>query len=283
MTNKKTAQDRIEILYRATSRPVLAGLAFLMTVGLGCSRETSIYPDPAPPADTAIVSPGQTDTRFPLPDDFYNHSVNRASIQVQPDGVSATSKAFHFKTESDANSADSFNGSGTGNRAILGFSPEDLYRSPLATADILTFDARSFAGTEKISIHLQVDLLCNGSSLHVLTADSELLSNSPESDGYTRFTADQSAAIWRADHAIVDPDSANILVPAAGAAASLDALKARYTAACLRTGITNAADLPKGIPTAAIQWALGSDDTTTQNSVFVRRLSIGSEVFEGLE
>src|SRR4051812_851624 len=88
----------------------------VFTLGLGCSRQTAVYSDPAVPG---AVNPS-TDNSTLLPGDFANQSVNRASVEKHLDGVSATSKAIRFQTSSGSNSVGAFNGPGTGNRAING-------------------------------------------------------------------------------------------------------------------------------------------------------------------
>ena len=243
------------------------------TIGLfvavvGCSRETKVYSDPAAPA---AVTPVSTDGRAFLPKDFYNQSVNRASVELQPDGVSSTSKALRFQTSLGTNTAGGFNGAGLGNRAVVGIG--SWSGRPVNQAEPITFDAKNFAGAESVGANLQIDLACDGATFKVVNAngaDIGVQSHVSAGDGYTRFTASTLAAIWLSPTAaILDPDTSAVLVPATGTPVSLSALLA--------------VDLAKGVPTAAILLSLGSDSTTTNNSTFVRRLTIGSEIFEGLE
>ncbi len=254
----------------------------LIAMNVACSRETSVYTDPKAPAS---VTPVSTDTRAYLPKEFYGQSVNRATVEIQPDGVTANSKALRFQTVSGTSDVGGFNGSGTGNRAILGLG--SLHGTPVSQAEPVTFDAKTFTGAEAIGVSLQIDLACDAAQIHVLSAAGSAIASettSSSGDGYTRFSASIASSIWLARTApILDPDNASILVPTSGTPVSLSALLAKYPAACLKNAATTAGDLPKGIPTAAVLWTLGQDSTTTLNSTFIRRLTVGSQVFEGLE
>lgn len=260
-------------------RIALSTICLLASV-VGCSRETKVYSDPA-----AAVAPVSTDGRAFLPKDFYNQSVNQAAVELQPDGVSSTSKALRFQTSRGANAAGGFNGSGVGNRAIVGIG--SWSNRPVSQAEPISFDAKNFAGAESVGANLQIDLTCDGVTLKVVNAsgaDIGFQSHTTAADGYTRFTASTLAAIWLSPTgAILDPTTSAVLVPASGTPVSLSALLAKFPAACLKNAVTGAVDLAKGIPTAGILLSLGSDSTTTNNSTFVRRLTIGSEVFEAFE
>ncbi len=254
----------------------------LIVTNVACSRETSVYSDPKSPA---LVTPVSTDTRAYLPKDFYGQSVNRATVEIQPDGTSSSSKALRFQVASGTNDVGGFNGSGVGSRAILGLG--SFHGTPVAQAEPVTFDAKNFAGAEAIGISLQIDLSCDAVHIHVVTASGAAVAAEPNSstgDGYTRFSASTNRAIWLAPNGpIVDPATSTILVPASGAPVTLADLLAKYPAACQKNAATGAEELPKGIPTAPVLGTLGRDSTTTLNSTYVRRLSVGSQVFEGLE
>ena len=263
--------------FSLTALVVSTGLSSLV----GCARETSVYSDPSSPAAVTPVSTGGNG----LPTNFYNQSVNRASVEIQPDGVSADSKALRFQTSSGTNDTGGFNGTGVGNRAVLGLG--SWHARPVSQAEPISFDAQSFAGSEAIGVSLQIDLKCDGTEIRVVGASGAAIATETTSsggDGYTRFTASLAKPIWNASgNPILSSDASYVIVPSSGSRVSLTALLSEYPAACLRNASTSASDLPKGIPTAAVLWALGQDSTSAVNSVFVRRLSVGSEVFEGLE
>ncbi len=266
-------------------KTIFAITVLFVGTGLGCSRESTVYPDPAAPAAPSAVTPVSTDGRAFLPKDFYNQSVNRASVEIQPDGVTATSKSLRFQTSSGTNPAGGFNGAGLGNRAIVGIN--GWHSRPVAQAEPVTFDAKNFSGTEKIGVNLQLDLKCDGTAFHVVNAagaDIAVQSNSSAGDGYTRFTASTLAAVWLSPTAsILDPDTAAVLVPASGTPVTLSALLAKFPLACLKNAATSAIDLADRVPTAAVLISLGGDGTATVNSTFLRRLTIGSSVFESFE
>ncbi len=269
------------------NRPKTTFAIALMTlgIGIGCSRQSTVYPDPAAPQAPAAVMPVSTDGRAFLPKEFYNQSVNRASVEIQPDGVSATSKSIRFQTSSGSNPAGGFNGVGLGNRAIVGIN--GWHSRPVAQAEPITFDARNFSGVEKIGVNLQIDLKCDGTALYVVNAkgsDIAVQNNSPAGDGYTRFTASTLAAVWLSPtSSILDPDTSAVLVPASGTAVTLSALLTKFPLACLKNAATSAIDLAARVPTAAVLISLGDDATATVNTTFVRRLTIGSAVHESFE
>lgn len=264
------------------------GLAIVMCAALGvygsvgCSRNTSVYADPSP---LAAVTPVSTDARAFLPKDFYNQSVGHASVELQPDGITAASKAIQFQTAIDANASGGFNGSGVGNRAVLGNGA--WHGRPVAQAEPVTFDAKNYSGSEAVGVNLQIDLACDGVSIRVVNAaggDIGLQNHAAAGDGYTRFTASTSVKIWLSPtSAILDPDNSAVLVPATGTPVTLQALLAKFPAACLKNASTGAKDLANGVPTAGLSLALGTDSTLTINRTFVRRITIGSEVYAGLE
>lgn len=260
-------------------------VAFLGPVTVGCSRETSVYSDPTP---LTPVSPATTQPSSKLPENFFDQSINFARATVQPDGFSADGKVIEFRTSPGTNAPGSFNGSGQGNKALLGF---DLWKMPIQQIEPLTFDAKTLAGTESIGIGLQLDLACDGTSLkHVIAlgTDVSTLSLPADSDGFSRHTVSIHDAIWSSDSeaaptAILNPDDNSILVPALGTAkSSLTSLISRYPAACLRNGIVNGSELPLSLPTAALQWTLGRANTNTSNVTHIIRLSLGSQQFADL-
>jgi hypothetical protein len=265
---------------------VLTAISYLLLLGnTACSRETAIYSDPAP---ASPITPAATNTSN-LPKDFYDQSVGQAKAQVQPDGVSATSKAIELKTTAGVNAVGAFNGGiGTGSKAILGF---NIWREPILNVFPLGHDVQKFAGSEVVGVSLQVDLSCDGNSLHHLIAHGSALtaySSGAGSNGYSRVEIRHSDPVWVIDSGdglpLRNPDDLTILVPADGNPPStLNALLARYPNACVSNGKTAAKSVAKGIPTAGVQWSLGLDDTTDTNSSFLKRLRVGSDIFEELE
>lgn len=259
-----------------------AALAVLnAALSLACSRENKIYSDPSV---SSSLTPVAT-TPSNLPEDFFNQSVNRASVEIQPETVSSDARAIRFQTETGANPVGAFNGAGTGNSAILGIS--SWSGLPVTQAEPLTFDAKNYVGSLKISVSLQIDLSCDGADIRVVRASGTDIESQPTialGDGYVRFAASLDAPIWLSrSQPILDPVSGDTLLSDSGPSSSLQALLAKYPAACLKTAATTAAELPLGIPTAAILWSLGDDTTINANVVFARRLTVGSEIYENLQ
>ncbi|MBN8542003.1 MAG: hypothetical protein J0L82_16540 [Deltaproteobacteria bacterium] len=261
-------------------------VALLGPVTISCSRETSVYSDPSPVAGP--ITPATTQPSSKLPEQFFDQSINLARATLQPDGFSADGKVIELKTLAGTSATGSFNGPGQGNKALLGL---DFWKVPVQQIEPLTFDSKVLAGTESIGLALQIDLLCDGTSLKhlvALGADVSLQSTPPDSDGFSRHTVSIHDSIWSADSeitpsAILNPDDNSVLVPALGnGKSSLTDLLLRYPAACVRNGSVPGSELPLGVPTAAIQWTLGRATTTNANVSHVIRLSVGSQQFDGL-
>lgn len=262
-------------------------VAVLGPISVGCSRETSVYSDPAP-VNLDPVAPSTTQPSSKLPEQFFDQSINFARATMQPDGFTSDGKVIELKTSPGTSPTGSFNGPAQGNKALLGL---DFWKVPVQQAEPLTFDSKILAGTESIGIGLQLDLACDGTSLKHLVAlgsDVALLASPADSDGFSRHTVSIHDAIWASDSDVVptpvlNPDDNSTLVPALGAGkSSLTALLQRYPAACLRNGNINGSELPVGVPTAAIHWTLGRATTTNANVAHIIRFSLGGLQFDGL-
>lgn len=270
-------------------KPGLLLLApLLVALSIGCSRETKVYQDPLDPVsiDDTTEPPITTDGRALLPTGFYNQSVNCALVDVALDGATADSKAIRLQTLPGTNDVGSFNGTGQGNRALLGLAPYGDVQLSMLTG--ITFDSKSLVGTETVSVHLIVDLACDGTSIRVLTANKASLgSGTSVADGYTRFSALLNEARWKANGAaITDPDDGSVTLVAGTADASasaLDAFLVKYPAACLKNTASGDDDMPKSLPTAAVLFSLGDSSTTTANTAFIKRITVGDDVYDGLE
>lgn len=255
-------------------------VAFL---GVGCSRGNSVYSDPE--NVQVHITPIVIDDGSVLPKDFNNQSVNGASVALELDGITSSSKSIRFQTNPQTNATGSFNGPGQGNRAILGLGTWSS--RPVPQAEPITFDSKDLLGTETVGVNLQIDLKCDGTSIRVVNASGAAISNQgPVSavDGYSRFSVSLESPLWISPTAdILDPDTRAVLVSSNGAPVSLHALLVKFPAACLKNASTGAIDLARGVSTSAISWSVGDAATTGGNAVRVRRFSVGSEVYEGLQ
>lgn len=262
-------------------------VALFGPIAVGCSRETSVYSDPAP-ISPVPVTPATTQPSSKLPEQFFDQSVNLARATMQPDGITADGKVIELKTSTGTSSTGSYNGPAQGNKSILGL---DFWKVPVQQVEPLTFDSKVLAGTESIGVGLQIDLHCDETSLkHVFATgpDVALLSSPPDADGFSRHTVSIQDAVWSSDSEIVpmpilNPDDNSVLVPALGSGkSSLAALLLRYPAACLRNGTVSGSELPAAIPTAAVQWTLGRATTTNANVAHIIRLGLGAQQYDDL-
>jgi hypothetical protein len=128
-------------------KTIFATSVLMLALGLGCSRESAVYPDPV---SAAVLNPTTDSTA--LSSDFANQSVNRASVERSSDSVTTASKAIRFETSAGSNVIGGFNGTGTGNRALLGIN--GWHSRPVAQAEPITFDAKNFKGAENVGTAL---------------------------------------------------------------------------------------------------------------------------------
>lgn len=257
------------------------GLAVWLTLSLlGCSRDTTIFEEKAP----EMVLPISTDGRVLLPRDFYDQSAGRAQVETQLDGITSTSKAIRFQTQGGASASGTYNGTGTGNRALLGLG--SWHAKPLGSLTDMRWEAKSDFGTLLVGVILQIDLKCDGSNIVVAEARPAALSAPiAKTDGYAEYRALLTDLAWISLKAqVLHPTTgAELLSTNTSSPRALSDVYAAYPAACLKNVATGAASLPKNIPTAAILWSLGDDANTASSSLFIRRFQVGSEEYKDLE
>jgi hypothetical protein len=259
------------------------GLIPLAAMAIGCARETTVYSDPAAAAVTPQTTPVSTDGRTVLPVYMYDQSVNRGRVDLALDGSSASSTALRLDISPGVNPQGSFNGTGTGNRAILGIAAHNS--ALLSALNSVTFDTKIFVGTEAVSVSLIADLACDGSNVHVLTANgADLGSGTAKANGYTRYSAGTNESKWKVEGSAI-MDGATTLVPSTSQAgtASLDALIAKFPNACLKNTAVSADSLPQGLVMAGVMLTLGSDSSVAMSGAFVNRISVGSTVYDKME
>jgi len=249
-------------------------LAFLTAA---CGHENKLYRDPARPMVTPAIANTQA-SRLPL--DFFDQSVNLATAEVSLDGTTTTSLAILLEANAGTSPAGGFNGSGTGNRALLGLainSPRKLSSIPGG----ITFDAKSISGSEKIGVSLLMDLDCTGASTRVLNATAvNLAPGTAQAAGYIRFSAAFDETRWLVSGSdITDPGNpATVLIPSSGGAVALTDLIAKFPNVCIHNATNSDDALPKGLASAGVLFTLGDPTTATLNQVFINRISVGSTV-----
>ncbi len=273
MTN---AQSLTPSRKKALFSALLAVTTALTTVA--CGHENKLYRDPDPPMVTPAIA--STQPGSPLPQDFFDQSINLASSEIALDGTTTTSIAILLETKAGTSPAGGFNGSGTGHRAVLGIAINTPKKLSALTGGI-TFDAKTITGSEKIAVSILVDLDCTGTSTRVLTAlGADLAPGTAQADSYTRFSADFTQARWLVSGSdITDPGNpATILVPGSGSPADLTALISKYPNACIHNAINADDALAKGLASAGVLLTLGTPTTTSLNQAFINRVTIGSTV-----
>ena len=259
-----------------------------LTIGmLGCGRENKLYPNANDPRQSFGIGaegpPGQTgqDGRDYLPAGFFDHSVNQASVDLALDGSTAESVALRLRTQPIDNDPGAYNGTGDGNKAILGLSQYD--NTSLQSFDSISFESKVFAGSQQLYVNLIVDLYCDGSNLKIVVADfTSLGSSTPLSYGYSGWYAAASQAKWRAVGGIQDPAiPANTILPSHLALGSgkLSDVAAAYPFACLVNAETGDGGMPKGQPTSAVMLILGDSTTKSFNGAFVRQITVNADTY----
>ncbi len=256
-----------------------------LSLTAACGRETKIYNDPKPDTGAQDVPPSIIIEPRSLPTGFFDQSVNQAVVDLALDGDSKV--AVRMKTSSQTQAAGGFNGTGGGNRALLGLGKHsDLKVTELSS---ITFDRKTIEGSEPLTVLLSVDLQCDGSSTRLLSADSQKLEPgaTPQADDYSRINADLALEVWSVSgQAIVDPSDATLeLVSSVSDAKpkSLTKFMQAYPKACLKNAKTQDDGLPKNLTTAGILISLGTPDTKTNSTTFINRVSVGNTVYEASE
>ncbi len=274
----------------------LVALALAPLALLGCGEPegpATSGAGAAPPGPTTVQQttvdegPADTPSRRPpssrslagtvctaLPPAFADHSVNGASAKPIQDDASVVC-AMRLETSPGARPPGAFNGSGTGSKSIAGVGLHD--RKKLSTLSTITFDAKRATGKQMLYVNLVVDLACDGVSRKILVVDpSDLGAPEPVADGYARYTVAASGAQWRVVGGITE-----VLPPHVGAdpARNLDTFLETYPEACLANAATGDNGMPAGVVTSGILLVVGDSNTTTAEGWFVRRVTVGDDVY----
>lgn len=249
----------------------------------GCGRDNKIYSDPIEPSGDE--EPRLIDGRKSLPTGFFDHSVNQASAEMALDGTTERSVAIRLITWPETNHYYAFNGSGGGNRALLGIARYSGHK--LSEIGSISFDAKILEPSHKVEVLLVADLHCDGSDIRVLIADADALESSDVDDvgdGYFRYRAGINDPKWKAlDDSIMDPENLTTeLVPWDGGleTADLTALIDAYPNACIRNSVTNESEMPRALPVSGILFSLGHRFHTYYAGAFIRRIEIGADVYD---
>lgn len=249
----------------------------------GCGRDNKIYSDPIVPSGDE--EPRLIDGRKSLPPGFFDHSVNQASVEMSLDGTTDRSVAIRLITWPERNRDHAFNGSGRGNRALLGIAHYSGRK--LSEIGNISFDAKLIVPAHNVELLLVTDLYCDGSDIRVLIADADALSSFDfdlAGDGYIRYRAGLNDQKWKAlDNPIMDPENPAIeLIPDASGldAADLTALIDAYPNACIRNSVTKESEMPRELPVSGVLFSLGHNMHIDYAGAFIRRIEIGTDVYD---
>lgn len=265
--------EKLSALSKSSSFAILLLGSLLFTGTLGCGRANKVYPD----RSSVGTNTNGDDTVHigdrTLPKNFVDQSANKGSASL------TSQKDIELKVLAGANADGAFNGSGTGNLAILGLSAFNQKR--LADVGTISFDSKTTLGTSKASLVLLVDLECkaviDARALFVETPDE----GGAQSDGFTRQDVKAAAAVWTVTGTDLKDGQGNTLI-SASQPGPLTSLLAAYPDACLRNANSQEPTLTK-IPTAGLMITLGSPTTVDQAHVLIRRIEIGTQVFDSTD
>ncbi len=261
----------------------VAGLLLLGAMALSCSSD----PEPAG-ADLGLPDRGPVsqqldlpvfdlvgadlpgvDAAAPAPDlwavdtapssQLRDHSVNQASATSAGGGVVVLS------TQAQQNAAGAFNGSGTGNKAILGVAGYDGVK--LASLSAIEVQATRLKGKGTHYLNLLVDLTCAGGALKILVYDQLKIGTS---------SFDLSKDSFRV---VRNLDGKNT-PPWLGVSYTLAQLTKDHPAACLRDAVSHDSGMPAGVKLSALLVILGDSMNQSEHQVKVTSLKVGGVVIQ---
>ena len=280
--NQKRAQhaDKLNALARQFSTAALLVTALLSAAR---SRGTTTYSaDPQPESTSSTVT--IIDGSNTLPKGFYDQSANAGHAELALDGTTSTSLAIRLWTQPVTNAAGGFNGTGTGNRAILGNDNYDTVA--LTKIQPITFDGQYYgSGTATMSVSVIVDFNCDQTTIRVFSANSTALQSGVTaiaSSTYDHFDAGFDQNIWQVSGSSLLDSSSNVVVPSisSGKTSTLTAFMTANPKACLTNIASGDTNLPNGLPTAGLLFTLGTPSTTDANGAFISKITVGSDSFE---
>jgi hypothetical protein len=251
-----------------SARALALVFAPLLVVGsLGCGRTNKVYPDRSSTGTNAQGDDTVSADGRDLPKNFVNQSANLGSA------VLTSEKRIELKTLAGTKTEGSFNGAGTGSLAVLGLTAYDQTR--LSDLSTLTLEFKKTFGTANFSAVLLIDLECDfKSGVRALFAENL----TGVEDDFKTVDISSHASVWKVKSADLKGPQDQVLVSAT-TPGSLDALLTIYPNACLRNAKSDEPSLPK-TQMAGLALTLGSPTTVDQNHVLVRRIEIGTRVYD---
>lgn len=211
-------------------------------------------------------------------------SVNNAEVTVQT--TLAGDKVLLLDVDPGTFPPGSYNGGGTGSKAILGIN--NFNGSPLADLNSLQYTERPYSDQAIASIlyiNIIIDLECDGNQIKILTADPEL--NSPpiavDADGFSTYRIEEDDKQFRAVGGLDDPNGNEIASPTnpgVGQFASFNDITAAYPNACIVKTATGDGGMPKSpIETSGILLVVGSSSTNYNTGAEIKEIKFNDEVY----
>jgi hypothetical protein len=239
------------------------------------------------PQDTEDTLPGGFVDNCEVPDGpglagVCNQSVNNADV-VAP---TASDGALVITTAGGASPIGSFNGRGTGNRALAGF---HAYTGTRVNAiGNLSYDGKQITGPRGLDFVLVVDLECSGTGpFKVLTAPFELLTSEviDATEEINRFSAIASAEVWYATLGLDAPDGTEVMIDRdVGATdglpgARLSVLEPYWPNACVRNIVSEDPEMPVTTRVSGVMLSLGrGSDSLNRNEWRVSRVEFSGDI-----
>jgi hypothetical protein len=185
-------------------------------------------------------------------DSLEDHSVNNTSYDVTLD---RGRRVLELNVVGGSNPAGGFNGSGDGNKVILGLKGYD--GTPLADLNRITLDYRTVSGDQSPYVNLNIDLDCDGFSLE-------------QGDRIAALMAPAFSTHWRTLSA--GPNTSIGLYPG-NTSSTLATLLKDAPNACLADAATGDRGMPAGDEvTEAIVFVAGDSITTTAQTIRIDEL-----------
>lgn len=210
--------------------------------------------------------------------DWENLSVNNAFVTLEV--LKKKSEHFTLQVSGGIFPPGSFNGGGTGSKAILGINNlNDFKLSEFQSLQYSSKSQASYAIASILYLNVIIDLECDGSKIKILTADPEFQSTpiSIDEQGFQTYRISSSDAQFRAVGGLYDQNGNEIASPnnpGTGQLASMNSIVAAYPNACLVKTMTGDGGMPKNVETSSLLFVVGSSGTTLFTQSLLKNIQL---------
>lgn len=252
-------------------------LAMMSSCGLYFKSKDSKSATPAPATNNPPVA-GQTLQAEDL-------SVNNASVTKQTTLLG--DEVLLLDVDPGNFPAGSYNGGGTGSKAILGVN--NFNDVKLTELNSIQYTERSYSDQPIASIlylNIIIDLECDGNTVKILTADPEFQSTpvAVDAEGFETYRIEESDKQFRAVGGLYDQNGNEIASPnnpGTGQLASFNDITAAYPNACIKKTATGDGGMPKSpTETSGILFVVGSSSTNYNTGAEIKEIKFNDEVYE---